>query len=130
MQVCAADTSTMIAFIQGDEGEDVVLVQSLLKHRALLLPSPVLSELLSDPKLDKHVANVLLALPLLEITSGFWQRVGSLRACVLATKKKARLADALIAQNCLDHGVSLITRDKDFRHFAHHASLNVLPNRE
>jgi len=60
-----------------------------------MLPAPVLSELLSDPKLDKHIAKVLLALPLLEIMPGFWQRVGILRASVLAHKKKARLADAL-----------------------------------
>ena len=31
---------------------------------------------------------------------------------------KARLADALVAQSCIDHGVSLIARDADFRHFA------------
>jgi len=30
------------------------------------------------------------------------------------------LADTLIAQICIDHDVPLITRDKDFRHFAKH----------
>jgi predicted nucleic acid-binding protein len=45
---------------------------------------------------------------------------------VLATGFKARLADALIAQACIDHDVALITRDKDFRHFVRHG-LHVLP---
>jgi predicted nucleic acid-binding protein len=36
----------------------------------------------------------------------------------LAKGLKARLADTLIAQSCLDHGVPLITHDTDFRHFA------------
>jgi predicted nucleic acid-binding protein len=30
---------------------------------------------------------------------------------------KARIADTLIAQSCIDHDVPLITRDRDFRHF-------------
>jgi predicted nucleic acid-binding protein len=39
-------------------------------------------------------------------------------------KRLARLADALIAQLCLDHGVHLITRDRDFRAFAEAAGLD------
>ncbi len=30
----------------------------------------------------------------------------------------SNLADALVAQSCIDHGLSLIARDTDFRHFA------------
>jgi hypothetical protein len=58
----------------------------------------------------------LLQLPLLEVQPGYWQRVGTLRAKVLARGFKSRVADALIAQCCIDHGVKLITRDRDFRH--------------
>lgn len=38
----------------------------------------------------------------------------------------ARLADALIAQLCLDHGVRLITRDRYFRALAEAAGLELI----
>ena len=61
---------------------------------------------------------LLKDLPLLEITEGYWERAGALRARILSQKLKAKLADTLIAQSCLDHDVALVTRDGDFRHFA------------
>jgi predicted nucleic acid-binding protein len=39
---------------------------------------------------------------------------------------QSRLADSLIAQNCVDAGVSLITRDRDFRAFAQTAGLHLI----
>jgi predicted nucleic acid-binding protein len=45
---------------------------------------------------------------------------------VLAKKRKARLGDALIAQSCIDGGVPLITRDRDFQAFADTAGLNLI----
>jgi predicted nucleic acid-binding protein len=57
------------------------------------------------------------------IEAGFWERAAATRATVLAKKLRARLADTLIAQSCIDHGVALVTRDSDFRHFARHAGL-------
>jgi hypothetical protein len=86
----------------------------------------VLIELLSDPKLPSDVAETISEVPLIEIASGYWQRAGALRAKVLAKRRKARLGDALIAQNCIDHGISLIIRDRDFRSFAEAANLNVV----
>ena len=126
----AVDTCSMIAFLQGNDGEDVVMIQSIITMRELVLPAPVLSELLSDHMLDERLVTTLQALPSLTIIEGFWERVGFLRASILQHKKKARLADALIAQNCLDHDVPLITRDNDFRHFAQYASLSLLPTQE
>ncbi len=58
---------------------------------------------------------------------GFWERAGLLRARIISGRRKARLADALIAQTCLDHDVPLITRDRDFRHFARVSALKLLP---
>jgi len=49
-----------------------------------------------------------------------------LRASVLKRRLKARIADALIAQSCLDQSVALVTRDKDLRHFARAAGLAVV----
>lgn len=122
----AADTSSMVAFLEGDAGDDAELIQSALDHQQLALPPAVLSELLSDPALPKQVRTLLAGLPILEIEPGFWERAGLLRAAVLRLKKKARVADALIAQSCLDQNTPLVSRDRDFRHFADAAGLRLL----
>ena len=122
----AADTSSMIAFLQGEDGDDVDLVQAALDHRQLALPPCVLTELLSDPAISRTVRSLLGGLPLLQVEAGYWERAGALRASVLKQKKKARVADALIAQSCLDQATPLVTRDRDFRHFAAAVGLPLL----
>jgi predicted nucleic acid-binding protein len=122
----AADTSTWIAFFQGNDGEDVDLLDRALEDRQVLLPPVVLTELLSDPKLPPAVSDSLLQLPLIEIGDGYWQRAGELRGRVLAKRRKARLGDALIAQSCVDRGIALLTRDRDFRAFAEAAGLDLV----
>ncbi|HEY6444829.1 MAG TPA: PIN domain-containing protein [Acidobacteriaceae bacterium] len=121
----AADTSTWIAFLQGEKGDDVDLLGEALRGRQIVMAPAVLTELLSDPKLPSHVAQTLMDIPLIDIESGYWERAGRLRARVLARKRKARLGDALFAQTCADHGVLLLTRDRDFRAFAEAAKLNL-----
>ena len=116
----------MIAFLQGDAGEDADMIQSALDHQQLALPPVVLSELLSDPALPKAVRALLAGLPILDLEPGFWERAGLLRASVLKQRKKARVADALIAQSCLDQSAPLVTRDRDFRHFANAAGLPLV----
>lgn len=114
----ACDTSSLLAYFANLEGSDVVAVDECLKQSALVLPPPVLAELLSDSDLPKPLFSLIEKIPILGLTDGFWQRTGVLRAKVLAKGFKSRLADALIAQVCIDHDVSLITRDRDFRHYA------------
>jgi predicted nucleic acid-binding protein len=46
---------------------------------------------------------------------------------VAADGRRARLADTLIAQVCLDHDVALVTNDADFRAFASMARRRVVP---
>lgn len=122
----AADTSSMVAFLQGDEGDDTDLIQSALDHQQLALPPVVLTEMLGDPALPRGVRTLLASLPILDLEPGFWERAGILRASVLRQKKRARVADALIAQSCLDQSTPLVTRDRDFRHFANAAGLPLL----
>ena len=122
----AADTSTWIAFLEGSEGEDVQLLDHALAERQVVMVPVVLTELLSDPKLPPAVADILCEVPALEVTPGYWQRAGALRAEVLTRRRKARLGDALIAQSCIDSGVSLLTRDRDFRVFADAARLDLV----
>jgi len=123
--VIAADTSTWVAFLEGGAGEDVELLDRALEDRQVVMVPVVLTELLSDPKLPSSVVETLSEIPSMDISSGYWQRAGGLRAKVLAKRRKARLGDALIAQSCIDGGVSLLTRDRDFRTFAEAAGLNL-----
>jgi len=119
-------TSTWVAFLQGDGGADVDALDKALENRHVLMPPAVLSELLSDPKLDSTVADTLKELPLVDVAEGYWQRAGELRARVLAAKRTARLGDALIAQSCLDRAIPLVTRDRDFVAFARAARLDLI----
>src|SRR5450432_1004322 len=104
----AADTSTWVAFLQGDEGNDTLLLDRALEDRQLLMVPVVLTELLSDPKLPADVADTLCEVPAIEIEPGYWQRAGALRAKALSKGHKARLGDALIAQTCVDRGIPLL----------------------
>ena len=122
----AADTSTWVAFLQGDGGKDVELLDRALQDWQVLMAPVVLTELLSDPKLPSGVSRTLSELPLIEVVPGYWQRAGTLRAKVLAKRRKARLGDALIAQSCVDRGIPLLTRDQDFRTFAEAAGLDLV----
>ncbi len=123
----AADTSSIVAYLSGEKGRDVDLLDAVLESQGLLLPPVVLTELLSDPGLSKDVVRTLTGIPHWEVLPGFWERAGLLRAKILAKALKCRLGDALIAQICIDHDAPIITRDKDFRHFTQFGGLKVLP---
>jgi predicted nucleic acid-binding protein len=119
----AADTSTWIAFLQGDPGharpsEDTSLLDRALEDRQVVMVPVVLTELLSDPSLPLDITETLVDVPMIDLYPGYWQRAGLLRAKVLAKRRKARLGDALIAQSCIDQRIRLLTRDDDFRAFA------------
>jgi hypothetical protein len=120
------DTSSFIAYLEGASGRDVDLVdQAFADHVGILAPVTV-TELLSDPQLDVTVRRTILDLPVLTIVDGHWERAGLLRAKLLRIGHKARLADALIAQSCLDHNATLVTRDGDFKIFKRLAGLKLL----
>jgi predicted nucleic acid-binding protein len=123
----AADTSTWIAFLEGAPGQDAELLERALKDRQALMLPVVLTELLSGPLLSLEVGETLAEIPMIDLRAGYWQRAGRLRARVLSMGRKARLGDALIAQTCVDRGIPLLTRDKDFRAFASAARLNLVP---
>jgi predicted nucleic acid-binding protein len=124
--VIAVDTSSMVAFLQGERGTDVDHLQQALAGDRLVLPPPVLTELLSDPGVGEELAAELRAIRSRFVTPGYWSRAGQLRAAVLAGKRRARLGDALIAQFCLDYGMPIITRDRDFRGFAAVSALEIV----
>ena len=114
----ALDTSSLVHYLAGSAGADVEAVDSALAQSQACLPPVVLSEILSDPRLPPDLAGLVLQIPSLEVTGGYWERAGRLRARVTAKQRKAKLADTLIAQSCIDYDVALVTRDRDFQHFA------------
>lgn len=121
--ICA-DFSTFMSWLDGKPGADVDRLAAALADRTLRMAPPVLSEVLSrsrTPDLEAVFMN-LIQLP---IEEGFWERAGRSRACILDLGLRARLADTLIAQCCIDADVPLITRDPDFRHFAAHCGLRL-----
>ncbi len=122
----AADTSTWIAYLEGEQGDDAQLLDKALADRQVLMVPAVLTELLSDPGLSSEVAATLAEIPMIDVEPGYWQRAGRLRAKVLSKSRKARLGDALIAQTCVDCGIALLTRDKDFRAFAKTVRLDLV----
>jgi predicted nucleic acid-binding protein len=124
----ALDTRALIAYLSGAaSGPSVQAVDVALSEGQACLPPVVLTELLSDPTLSDDVGDLFRQLPLLDLTAGYWERAGRLRARVLAARHRARVADALIAQSCLDHDVPLVTLDADFRRFAAVSRLKVVP---
>jgi predicted nucleic acid-binding protein len=124
--VIAADTSVIIAFLNDERDESVEVLDQALGNKCVVLPPVVLSELMSDPEIPETLVGILLQIPLLPITRGYWERAGRTRASVIKHKHKARLADTLIAQSCLDHQVPLITLDQDFHHFSKLCGLELV----
>lgn len=113
----AADTSAWIDYSKGIDSEYAIHLQNALASGVLVMPTPVLFEVLSAPNLDRRVATEFMRLPRLEAMEGYWERAAKMRSLLLKKRLKARAMDCLIAQNCVDHKVPLICRDKDFRHF-------------
>lgn len=122
----AVDTSTWIAFLEGASSVNTDLPDSALQDRQVVMVPPVLTEVLSDPGLRPEIARLLTEIPLVEIEPGFWRRAGKLRAVVLGRHRKARLGDALIVQLCLERGMPVLTRDKNFRAFVEAAGLKLV----
>lgn len=121
-----ADTSSVVAYLRGEQGSDVELLDRALADYSLVLAPISVSELLSDIHLLPSVEKFVLGIQQLEITAGYWERAGKLRAGLFRRGYRPRIADTLIAQSCLDHGVPLITRDRDFSSFQKFAHLHLL----
>lgn len=121
----AADTSVLIDYFQGKNNPHAGKLEEALIHHLLILPPTVLVEILSDPFLPKKFVDKIEEIPLLEPTENYWQRAGMSRSKIISKKLKARLADTLIAQSCIDYQVPLITGDADFKHFVKYCGLTL-----
>jgi predicted nucleic acid-binding protein len=123
--ICA-DTSSLVALLLGEAGRDVDMVRQALSDRILCVSPISVTELLSDPDPTPSLGELVTRIPRLEISPGYWERAGELRAQMFRLRLRPKVADTLIAQSCLDHGVPLITRDRDFSSFQKIAGLQLL----
>jgi len=121
----AADTSSLSAFFKGDDDTHTKLIHIALNAKDIVLSPVVVTEMLSDPLAHDEMLQTVANFPLLPILDGYWIRAGNNRRELRKKGFKAKVADALIAQSCIDHDVALITRDTDFRHFAKHCGLKL-----
>lgn len=121
----AVDSSTLIAFGNNQQGEDIELFMKVILEERIQIPPAVISEVLSNPHHNNRIEQVLGGIKALEIKEEYWQRVGALRCTIIKQKLKAHFADTLIAQSCIDHDIPLITRDADFRHFVKFGGLKL-----
>ena len=121
----AIDTSAFQRYVNGLHDESTLAVDAALEGKVAHFPPIVVTEILSHPELLPSIAERVRTISVLPIHDGYWQRAGELRAELLRRGHKARLADCLIAQSCIDNDAPLITYDRDFRHFER-AGLRVI----
>ncbi len=121
----AADTSSLLAYFESGRGADVDRIAAALLGAELVLPPVVVTELLGGTASAPTIDHLIREVHTLDIAEGYWERAGDARRILHRHRFKARVADALIAQSCIDHDVALITRDRDFRHFARHCGLKL-----
>jgi len=98
----------------------------LMDSKSAFLPTVVITEFLSNPRLDKKTYQFFQDMPQLEIRDGYWWRAGETRRLLLKKGLKAKLGDVLIAQACIDNNATLLTRDEDFKHYEKHCGLKLV----
>ena len=121
----AADTSSLVAYFTGEGGDDVDKIAAAMAAGELALPPVVVTEILSDPAASSVLDAEIPRLGSLALHEGYWTRAAHSRRALHTHRLRAKTADALIAQSCIDHDIALITRDRDFRHFAKHCGLKL-----
>lgn len=121
----AVDASVAIPWFEGGDYPEVRRMDELMRARQIVFPAVVVTEVLSGPAVGEWVANVLSRSSVLPILEGYWIRAGQLRSRVRAAGRKARLADSLVAQACVDSDLALLARDSDFQAFAELGGLRL-----
>ena len=122
----AVDTNVAIYYFSGKISKETTFLENLFENSIAIFPPLVITELLSDPWITNKTIDFISAAPQLEILSGYFERTGRTRAKLLRRGLKARTADSLIAQSCIDNKVSLLTTDKDFKNFQKYCGLSLV----
>ena len=122
--ICA-DTSSLARYLDGADGPDIDLLIDAVDAARLVIAPTTVTELLSHVVARPLLGPLLQDAVVLELTPGFWERAGLSRRVIRKLGLKARLADTLIAQACIDADIALIAHDPDFRHFETHCGLKL-----
>lgn len=117
------DASVLIPWLSG--GENAHALTPYIEVDQVILAPVVVAEALSGPNTPDDLAAAVAEFPILATRRGYWVRAGLLRRQMLRAGRRARLADTLLAQSCLDHDLPLLTRDGDFQAFAEVANLRL-----
>ena len=121
----AADSSSLIAYLEGESADDIALIERAIADRQLAFAPPVVTELRAGAITNDGVEVLLGQARLIPIEAGLWDRAGRNRRLLIEKGLKARFADAIIAQCCIDADVPLIARDRDYRHFERWCGLKL-----
>jgi len=108
------------------------LKEALLGSAVVVTTGLVLQELLqgfSGPKAQAQIVERFAALPLLQPDRDDHISAAALRNVCRQAGVQIGTIDALLAQLCVRHDLTLLTTDKDFTHAAKHCALRVWPAR-
>lgn len=128
------DTSVWSLPLRRDAGatepEVLHLKDVLLRAEVIVTTGLVLQELLqgfSGPKARAQIIERLAALPLLQPDRDDYINAAALRNTCRQAGVQMGTIDALLAQLCVRHELTLLTTDRDFTHAAEHCALRVWP---
>lgn len=108
------------------------LKEVLLGSEVIVTTGLVLQELLqgfSGPKARAQILERFAALPLVQPDRDDHIGAATLRNTCRRAGVQIGTIDALLAQLCLRHDLSILTTDRDFTHAAKHCALRVWPAR-
>jgi predicted nucleic acid-binding protein len=116
--------------VEATEPEVQELKEALLGSRIVITTGLVLQELLqgfSGPKDQAQIVERFSALPLLQPDREDHINAAGVRNACRKAGVQLGTVDALLAQLCIRHDLTLLTTDKDFTHAAKHCLLRVWP---
>ena len=106
-----ADTSIWVDYFRGKSGMDLDVFRARLSLGSVVMAPVVLSELLSSTQMTAAIESSLLQMEFATTSAHYWRDAGRLRRRLAKLGVSASLADCLIVQSCLEHGLPLLTRD-------------------
>jgi predicted nucleic acid-binding protein len=126
------DTSVWSMAFRRDAPEDTpevaALVQALQSREIVVTTGLVLQELLqgfSGPKARDAILERFAALPLLSPDRQDHIAAAELRNTCRRAGVQTGTIDALLAQLCIRHDLTMLTADQDFMHIARHCALQI-----
>ena len=115
---------------EASEPEVQVLKDSLLGDEVVVTTGLVLQELLqgfSGPKAQAQIVQHFASLPFIQPDRDDYIGAAGIRNTCRRAGVQIGTIDALLAQLCIRHELTLLTTDQDFEHAAKHCALSVWP---